>query len=112
MKYVCLEQRLIVLSAECPETGCWVWLGQLDHKGYGRLTIRVDGKPQAMLAHRVAYQLFHGIILPDDLTLDHRCLQRRCIHPNHLQPETRPDNTRLMWARRHFADTHGIAAPF
>lgn len=112
MKYLCLEQRLICMSAVCPETGCWVWLGGVDKDGYGQLTIRIDGRPQGCRVHRVAYELFHGVKLADDETLDHQCKNRRCLHPNHVYPMPAAVNTRLMWARRRFRDSNGIAAPF
>lgn len=128
-RYVCLEQRLLANSCECPETGCWVWLGAVNAKGYGKLTIRVPAKvqkrhrrrstatryakvPRGQLVHRLAYELFHEVKLLPEQTLDHRCLNRRCFHPNHLYIESVAGNTRLMWARRRFEAEHGARAQF
>lgn len=70
-------------------SGCWVWTGNLNDSGYGR--INVAGRP--MRAHRVSYRLFVGLI-PDGLTLDHTCRRRACINPQHLEPVTMQENLR------------------
>lgn len=84
---------------------CWVWIGNCDHKGYGRMSIRVPGRYNSFSAraHRVSFEFFMGVKLKDGQTLDHKCRVPGCIHPNHLEPMTRADNTRQMrhyWARR------------
>ena len=108
-----LQDRLLANSF-CEDNGfeidgepseCWVWLGNLDHKGYGRLSMRLKpgANPTGVRAHRASYEFFMGVSLAEGVTLDHRCRVRCCIHPNHLEPETRSDNTRLMrhyWAKR------------
>lgn len=58
------------------ESGCWLWDGPVNEKGYGR-----DGQ---LRAHRIAYELFNGAI-PDGMTVDHMCRVRCCINPAHLQ---------------------------
>lgn len=51
------------------------------------------------LAHRVAYEALVGRI-PDGLTLDHLCENKRCVNPDHLEPVTRAENLRRH-AERH-----------
>lgn len=68
-----------------PNSGCWIWTASLDHRGYARLG---DFK-----AHRVAYQLYKGIV-PVGLDLDHLCRVRCCVNPDHLEPVTRSENNR------------------
>lgn len=127
-RYVCLEQRLIANTYECPETGCWVWTGKVDKDGYPIITIRVavvrrknrrkseavdfPKQPHRFRAHRIAYELFHEVKLLPEQTLDHRCLNRRCIHPNHTFVMSAGSNTRLMWARRRFVAANASPAPF
>lgn len=69
---------------------CWSWKYSLDSKGYGN--VRRNGK--LLRAHRVSYQLHHGITLKrTDLVL-HKCDNRRCCNPLHLYVGTDKDNTR------------------
>lgn len=72
-----------------PELGpCWVWLGSLNHAGYGR--IMVNGKRQ--MVHCYSYETLMGKSIPSGLVIDHLCRNRRCINPSHLEPKTRKEN--------------------
>lgn len=70
------------------DTNCWLWQGEINRNGYGR--VWVNGK--RLMAHRVAYEAFHGAITPG-LVLDHLCRNRRCCNPEHLEPVTVKVNT-------------------
>lgn len=59
---------------------CWIWDGAIRLDGYGEL--RVDGRKT--LSHRYSYTLAHGSI-PDGLVIDHKCYNRKCVNPEHLQ---------------------------
>jgi hypothetical protein len=67
---------------------CWEWTARVDRYGYGRF--RLDRKME--LAHRVAYRIFVGDI-PEGLTVDHLCRNRKCVNPAHLEAVSRKDNT-------------------
>jgi hypothetical protein len=67
------------------KTGCWIWQWSKGDKGYGR--VRVEGKSYAIPAHVHYYQQRFGPI-PDGLQLDHRCRNRACVNPEHLEPVT------------------------
>ena len=72
------------------DTGCWEWQGQVYKKsGYGHL--RFNSK--TVLAHRFTYEKHVGPI-PKGLDLDHKCRNRRCVCPDHLEPVTRTVNLR------------------
>lgn len=66
-----------------PNTGCWLWTGRLNSKGYGR--IRVDGHQKR--AHRVSWEM-HRHPIPDGLVIDHTCRVRSCVNPDHLRVVT------------------------
>lgn len=70
-------------------TGCWLWGGRLTSDGYGRFFVAKKLRG----AHRVAYQLYVGPI-PDGLVIDHKCRNRCCVNPDHLEPVTNEENMR------------------
>ena len=95
-------ETLADLLAKCreepcprPELGpCLVWTGATVY-GYGRLKFR----SRTVLAHRLAYEFTHGLLLPG-LDLCHRCDVPACCRPSHLKAGTRHENVGDM-IRRH-----------
>ncbi len=68
--------------AHRPELGpCWLWTANKDRLGYP--SFRFGGR--MMRAHRWAYEFCVGPI-PEGLTIDHLCLVRHCVRPDHLEP--------------------------
>lgn len=80
-----LEQRFWekVQRAE----GCWLWMGGKFAAGYGR----IGAGGRSLKAHRVAYELLVGAI-PDGLQIDHKCRNKLCVNPDHLQAVTQQKN--------------------
>lgn len=75
--------------------GCWTWLGPKSRKGYGQFSPgsrgRLDLSTTTPIAHRIAWELTRGPI-PEGLHLDHLCLNKACVNPEHLEPVTNQEN--------------------
>jgi hypothetical protein len=69
------------------DNGCWNWVGY-SHGGYGKMGV---GKKDYM-AHRMSYDLFVGINNLDNV-IDHICMNKICINPDHLREVTVRTNT-------------------
>ncbi len=69
---------------------CWVWTAAHNRKpnGYGVFAIT---KRNLVVAHRFSYQLHYGEI-PDGMQVDHRCYNRSCVNPDHLNLVTGKQN--------------------
>lgn len=70
------------------ESGCWEWTGHT-RKGYGIFSL--GGK--SVTAHRVMYELMKDVELSKEVELDHRCFNRKCQNPYHLEIVTGKQNT-------------------
>lgn len=92
------EQRLLRLREIDVLTGCWNWMGHLQKDGAGRLTITGQGIRQ-MLVYRLAYTIWIGPLAPGEV-VHHKCANRRCFNPEHLESATRRTNGLEMLERR------------
>ena len=68
-------------------TGCLVYTGSLNSKGYPRISYR--GK--IWIGSHVVYEMWYGTI-PDGCEIDHTCYNRRCLERTHLRPLTHKEN--------------------
>lgn len=71
--------------------GCWEWTAGKNAKGYGRMSVYRNEKYNAMLAHRIGYEISVGPI-PEGLGLDHTCHNPGCVNPAHLRVVTQKQN--------------------
>jgi len=98
------SRETVLERVEISPTGCWLWRGPFDGRGYGR----VKSHGRTVIAHRFVYELLAGAI-PDAMPLDHichssdltcpgdtGCAHRRCVNPEHLEPVTAAENNRRM----------------
>ena len=76
-----------------PDTGCWVWQGARDDRGYGVLRFR----GHLERAHRLALGQLLGR-MPHPMAL-HRCDNPACCNPRHLYEGNARDNARDCWER-------------
>jgi hypothetical protein len=73
---------------EVNRKGCWVWCGEINRNGYGR--VWHQGKRH--MAHIATYVRLVGEY-DRALVLDHTCRNRSCCNPKHLEPVTVRVNT-------------------
>lgn len=83
--------------------GCWLWTGSVNTvTGYGAFTYWRDGRVRMVGAHRAVYEVLVGPIA-DGMTLDHLCMTKRCVRPDHLEAVTHEENLRR--SHEHYGPT-------
>lgn len=68
---------------------CWYFARYINNWGYGQIFNTRTRK--AEMVHRIMYETFVGDI-PKDYQIDHLCMNRSCINPDHLEAVTRTEN--------------------
>lgn len=77
------------------ERGCWEWAGSRFSNGYGQVS--VNNSPTG--AHRLAYRTWVGPI-PEGMVVRHKCDNKPCMNPEHLELGTTQDNINDRVARK------------
>ncbi len=69
---------------EDKKTGCWLWQGALNSRGFG--CFGWGGKGKSMLAHRWAWIYIAEKTIPDGRVLSHteECGNHHCVNPDHM----------------------------
>lgn len=77
------------------DRACWTWTASQTTRGYGQFTWAARfGRTYPVGAHRVAYELTHGVEIPQGQEILHSCDNRLCVNPKHLSLGTHTDNMR------------------
>jgi len=70
-----------------PFMSCWMWIGNADKRGYGKIYFNGKGAT----AHRAIYIHLHGE-QPAGNEIDHLCRNPWCVNPDHLESVTKYEN--------------------
>lgn len=73
--------------------GCWTWQGPCSGNGRGGNYPRMCLDGATVAVHRVVYTLVYGYI-PPRKQIDHKCRNRMCVNPEHLEMVTHRENQR------------------
>ena len=75
------------------DTGCWEWQGPTSGNGRGGGYGRMSLYGQTVAVHIVMFVNFFGYI-PSKKQIDHKCTNRICCNPDHLEMVTHKQNQR------------------
>ena len=95
------KERLMSRFEVEASTGCWLWTGTLTWGGYGQ----IGRHGTNVTAHRAMWEQLRGPI-PAGLAVDHLCLVRKCVNPDHLELVTYSENN-----YRRFQDRAPLRTP-
>lgn len=73
------------------ETPCWLWTMADSGKGRGGGYSRMKLNGRTCAAHIVSYTNEHGYV-PGNKQIDHKCTNRRCVNPDHLEMVSHIEN--------------------
>ena len=89
-----IEIRFWLCVDKKAEHECWLWKRPASSNGYGR--IRAGHRSKEVTAHRLSWVLHNNDEIPAGMVVMHKCDNKLCVNPYHLQLGTYKDNTQDM----------------
>lgn len=71
---------------------CWIWTSATNGT-YGIFWLN----QKQILAHRLSYSIYNNVIIAPSQVIRHKCNNKLCINPNHLETGTLKDNSQDRW---------------
>ena len=93
--------EVLKLEADIDDNGCWNWT-KSKIRGYGNFIVRHPGIPKFQVIHQFSYWLSTGK-LPVE-TIHHKCANKACYNPDHLEEATARQNMGEMFARKAYEE--------
>lgn len=81
------------------DAGCFISNYSIGSHGYAQVGWQNGSERRAVTAHRAAWVYYHGTQIPDGMTVDHLCKERKCVNPEHLRLLSNFENARRTSGR-------------
>lgn len=93
-----IDERFWRFVSPEPNSGCWLWDGSVDRRGYGQIRVKRRGAGSLRYATHISLAL-DGRPVPPGMCACHRCDVPGCVNPAHLFVGTQVDNVRDCMAK-------------
>lgn len=102
-----MSKKIEDSSVKIPESGCWIWMKSLNHRGYGKTGL---GRGTNISAHRASYEEKYGPI-PNGMMALHCCDVPSCVNPDHIFLGSQQDNMtdKVAKMRQAVGEFHGMS---